>query len=46
MKFLLGVGLVVGLSMGAIFYWTSHKQEEYILQQVEKQSRILFLGIA
>jgi signal transduction histidine kinase len=45
MKFLLAVGTVIGLSMGAIFYWTSHKQEEYILQQVEKQSRILFQQI-
>lgn len=44
-KFLLAIGLVIGLSMGAIFYWTSHKQEEYILQQVEKQSRILFRQI-
>ena len=40
-KFLLAIGLVIGFSIGGIFYWTSHKQEEYILQQVEKQSRIL-----
>ncbi len=40
-KFLLSIGPVIGLSMGAIFYWTSQKQEEYILQQVEKQSRTL-----
>ncbi len=41
-KFFVAVGLVIGLSMGAIFYWTSLKQEKYILQQIEKQSRILF----
>jgi len=45
MKFLIAIGLVTCLSMGAIFYWNSHKQEEYILQQVEKQSRILFQQI-
>ncbi len=44
-KFFMSIGLVIGVSMGAIFYWTSQKQEEYILQQIEKQSRILFQQI-